>query len=222
MLIGLLIMTLDYANRNNYVMVTVMFSILILTKHLFIPLTPLFAIYLLTNYYHMYRHNIKVLLMKVLSLVIIAILALLLAFLPFALQQPSAFNQLEQIFKRLFPWDRGLLHAYWAPNIWAIYCAIDLCLSKLFGSSSNHYPQHHSSTSGLVGNFDYRVLPVVPKFAVLVLLISLLILPLISITKKFDSNSLIKSVIYSTFTMFMFGYHVHEKVYCIFIIFINS
>jgi len=212
MLIGLLIMTLDYANRNNYVMVTVMFSILILMKHLFIPLTPLFAFYLLTNYYNTYKNNIKVLCMKVLGLVIIAILALLIAFLPFALQQPSAFDQLEQIFKRLFPWDRGLLHAYWAPNIWAIYCAIDICLSKLLNSPSNFNHQYHSSTSGLVGNFDHRILPMVPKYLVILILILLLIPPLILITKKFDSNSLMKNVIYTTFTMFMFGYHVHEKV----------
>ena len=210
MLLGLLILSLDFANRDNKVMVTIMFSILILMKHLFIPLTPLFAIYLLSNYYHNYNKNIVILIMKISQLVAIAITSLALAFLPFMLQDPaSPYKQLFQIFQRLFPWGRGLLHAYWAPNIWAIYCSIDLVLSKVLKIDSND--NIHASTSGLVGDFHYRVLPSIPKSVVLLTLVVFLLPPLVLIARKCDPSTLLNCAIYSTFTMFMFGYHVHEK-----------
>ena len=83
-------------------------------------------------------------------------------------------GQIGQLLSRLFPTQRGLLHAYWAPNIWALYAAVDELLRivgpKLFGLKVG--PQ--SITKGLVQDTKFAVLPNVPTWFTMVLAVTLM------------------------------------------------
>jgi alpha-1,3-glucosyltransferase len=67
----------------------------------------------------------EILPVRFLSLANAVILVFLSSLGPFALM-----GQLPQLLSRLFPFTRGLNHAYWAPNAWALVTALDRVLLK--------------------------------------------------------------------------------------------
>ncbi|KAB1272139.1 putative dolichyl pyrophosphate Glc1Man9GlcNAc2 alpha-1; 3-glucosyltransferase [Camelus dromedarius] len=149
-------------------------------------------------------------------------------------------NQLPQLFSRLFPFKRGLCHAYWAPNFWALYSALDKVLSvigmDLIGKiwcahdktkqnkmsvysvglelkllDPNKVPKA-SMTSGLVQQFQHTVLPSVTPLATLICTL-IAILPSIFCLwfKPQGPRGFLRCLILCALSSFMFGWHVHEK-----------
>ena len=76
----------------------------------------------------------------------------------------SSQHQLTQIFSRLFPWGRGLCHAYWAPNVWSWYVTGDRVARRAIKVLKIPMFQNISDTSsgmtgGLVQITSMSVLP---------------------------------------------------------------
>lgn len=79
----------------------------------------------------------------------------------------------RQLLSRLFPFQRGLCHAYWAPNLWALYSALDrvslLALSRAGIALPGASTSASATTSGLVADAAPAVLPAVRPQATMVL-----------------------------------------------------
>ena len=75
---------------------------------------------------------------------------------------------MKQLLSRLFPTERGLLHSYWAPNVWALYGFVDEVL-RCVGSKYGFKVGPQSITKGLVQDAKLAVLPNVPNVLTLVL-----------------------------------------------------
>jgi alpha-1,3-glucosyltransferase len=122
---------------------------------------------------------------------------------------------MPKLISRLFPFKRGLCHAYWAPNIWAIYNIVDKILSALLMNKTN---STNSSTSGLVQDINHVVLPNITPFITFILSFIAMILPICCLIfskksnlKRKQSDILLMFIIICAFGSYLFGWHVHEK-----------
>ncbi|KXS12280.1 glycosyltransferase family 57 protein [Gonapodya prolifera JEL478] len=150
------------------------------------------------------------------------------SFLPFLASTPLApLAHLSQIISRLFPFRRGLVHAYWAPNFWALYVALDRALALAFRLLRLPIDAEamRSATRGVVEDVKFAVLgdvrPGVTVVATLVAMMpSLVHLWLSSGRGKNISPTpssqrpqvvFLASLVSCAFASFIFGWHVHEK-----------
>ena len=237
-LLGLLVLCFHFALKKNYRAVAATYCVLVLSKHLFVPLALPFGVYLIRAYCFPPSHSSSLSkpigrgILDFLQLVSIAIFFLSLAFGPFLLQI-NPMEQLQQIFSRLFPFKRGLVHAYWAPNMWAIYSFFDrfmLLMMKNYGnifvskqipilkviaenflSSSPSLTATSSLTSGLVGDTSMEILPDISALSALSLVFLSMLPSVYAIFKKPVPMMLIRVIVNCSFCSFIFGYHVHEK-----------
>ena len=100
------------------------------------------------------------------KLAITVVFGFLLSFGPFILN-----GQLLVVIGRLFPVKRGLTHAYWAPNFWALYCFADRCIAMIAKKINSEYEVPEGSTSGLVQQSAFAFLPNIPPSATVILTI---------------------------------------------------
>jgi alpha-1,3-glucosyltransferase len=94
------------------------FSTLLCLKHIYLYLAPAYFFYLLRSY--CLSPTWRPQMLNIIKLGCVVLTPLVLAFGPFI-----ALGQGDVLLKRLFPFLRGLCHAYWAPNFWALYSFAD-------------------------------------------------------------------------------------------------
>ncbi|XP_015511893.1 probable dolichyl pyrophosphate Glc1Man9GlcNAc2 alpha-1,3-glucosyltransferase isoform X1 [Neodiprion lecontei] len=207
-LLGVLMLSLSKVTRiskeSQVLQGAFWFTVLLNLKHIYVYVAPAFIVWLL----RMYCFKNRQCLVRILILGSIVILTTTLSFGPFI-------SQLPQVITRLFPFKRGLVHAYWAANAWALYTGCDKVLSiiwKQFGWSTASGAA--SMTAGLVQENVYAVLPTPTPVATFVITFTMM-LP--SLWVLFIRNShktpqhFIRCVVLCGLTSFMFGWHVHEK-----------
>ncbi|KAK0404086.1 hypothetical protein QR680_017282 [Steinernema hermaphroditum] len=133
------------------------------------------------------------------------------SFGPFLLA--GSFELLGQILSRLFPFHRGLTHALWAPNFWAIYNAADFVafqVARCFPNLLPFVPTLSQYTSGLVKEYSHSVLWNVSPLATLSLILMALT-PLVYRRMKNPRGDIVVDMVLCSFAFFFFGWHVHEK-----------
>ncbi|SLM36612.1 dolichyl glycosyltransferase [Lasallia pustulata] len=162
-LYGILILSLVLARQRSTVLMSgLLFAGLLCLKHIYLYLAPAYFVYLL-RVYCLSQHSIfRIRFGNTIKLAVGIFLIFGAAFGPFAY-----WGQTQQLLGRLFPFSRGLCHAYWAPNVWAMYSFTDRVLiyvAPKLGLKVNK-AAISSVTRGLVGDTSFAALPDIPPTA---------------------------------------------------------
>ncbi|KAF2074611.1 hypothetical protein CYY_004081 [Polysphondylium violaceum] len=214
---GILILSIYFICRGNILIGSMLFSVLLNFKHIYMYMAPAFFIYLLKYYCFDLPRNSETQSSSLISLFnvsnfiklgFVVLFVFVLSLGPFIVMA-----QIPQLLSRLFPFGRGLSHAYWAPNFWSLYNFADRLALFLGLVSKDNIKYTGNLTSGLVGSESqsHVILPQITPPITLLITIVFLIPSLYGIFKKKDNQSFLIGITQSCFTFFMFGWHVHEK-----------
>ena len=201
-LIGLLIFSVAFAEGGKPNLAAFVFTTLVCFKHIFAYVGPVYLIWLSRSYCKVGMNGCDW--GKVFNLGAIVLAVLSICASPVILTGQSI-----ACISRLFPFGRGLTHAYWAPNIWAIYSAADRVIGRLFGEESSL--SGISSTSGLVGITANLILPEIsPLFT---LFVTMLFYSPIAVLLWQNPTRVGLGVWVAAggLAVFLSGWHVHEK-----------
>lgn len=125
-LYGVLILSIVLARKDSGLLASgILFAALLCLKHIYLYLAPAYFVYLLRTYCLGPRSIFDVRFLRCIKLALGIGVVATLAFGPFVY-----YGQILQLLNRLFPFSRGLCHAYWAPNVWAMYSFSDRVLIR--------------------------------------------------------------------------------------------
>ncbi|CAR24515.1 dolichyl-P-Glc:Glc1Man(9)GlcNAc(2)-PP-dolichol alpha-1,3-glucosyltransferase [Lachancea thermotolerans CBS 6340] len=242
-LFAILIASIVAAKHQRYLLCGFFFSTALCFKHIFLYLAPSFFAFLLRVYildfsnfrFRTYNDLISMVRWKnlfKLGTVVLSVFAV--CFAPFIYQLP-------QLMSRLFPFSRGLTHAYWAPNFWALYSALDKVLTLFFlkvpyvhkfltqvvspplipvtiDEIKTKLQQYNVGTKGLVQDVYFVILPQIQPKLTFILTLFYQILAVIPVLFSPSFERFVGSLTLCGFASFLFGWHVHEKAVLLIII----
>ena len=208
LLLGVLLLSVADVRAGRERRGAVGFAALLCAKHLFLFAAPLYFCHLLQTHVLARAATLRAAITRlgVLGALVAAVAAL--AFGPFAALGAGAAGGLGAIGGRLFPFGRGLTHAYWAPNAWALYTFAD----KLAAAALGRRGAAAAASGGLVGEAPLSVLPAVGP-AHCALLVLALLAPVLrrTLARPAAAAAFAPAVAYCGLAAFLCGYHVHEK-----------
>ena len=212
------------------------FAALLAMKHLYLILAPLYFFYLLRHHCFIVKKEISYKnytdsqekhqgemkfhfsWKRFVLLAVVSLICFLGPFIPFVIQISNPMEQLGQILKRLFPFGRGLVHDYWAANVWALF---------LFASRVATFTVRRAPIPDDIRSLVEPFIPFPepsPGVVATILLIGLAPATIYtwkvgtsSLTRWWQLNSFIPAmffvhgVVFSSLSGFMLGFHVHEK-----------
>ena len=211
-LIGMLLISCGSLHAGSDLTAAFLFAVLLNFKHLFLFTAPLYFVHLLRGFVLQGQPMLPIprgALVRLFVLASLVIAVFLASVGPFLV-----LGQLAQLGGRLFPFGRGLTHAYWAPNVWALYTFADrvtaAAFRRIFGGGAASSAAL-GGTSGKVGETAMLVLPAIGAghTALLVLLAQAPVL--VGTWRRPDPAAFAPAVAFCGLAAYLFGYHVHEK-----------
>ncbi|KAJ5315489.1 hypothetical protein N7476_005796 [Penicillium atrosanguineum] len=231
---GIMVLSIVLARKQSTLLYSgITFAALLCFKHIYLYLSLAWFVYLLRAYCLDPKNVLRPRLGNIIKLGVCVVGIFAIAFGPFV-----QWGQIFQLKDRLFPFSRGLCHAYWAPNIWAMYSFTDRALiprKYLFSERGLKVllisfivaprlglPVNRealtSVTRGLVGDTSFAILPEVTKEHTFLLTFVFQLVPLVKLWFRPDWDTFVGAVTLCGYASFLFGWHVHEKAVLLIII----
>ena len=208
-LYGILLISMTLLRQQTSMLLGgILFAILLCFKHIYLYIAPAYFVYLLRAFVLDPKSVYRFRLWNAITLGIGVLAVFGVAIGPFA-----AMGQINQLKSRLFPFARGLCHAYWAPNVWAMYSFADRLLLSLspYLNLGVDKSAINSVTRGLVGNTSFAVLPDISPGTCFALTLTFQLIPLVRLWTKPTWDSFVTALTLCGYSSFLFGWHVHEK-----------
>jgi alpha-1,3-glucosyltransferase len=196
-----------------------LFSTLLNFKHIYIYIAPAYFIFLLQSYVVKGSGSSslhsgpaeRLFTLGITTLTPFALSVIPLALSGFSGNSPaSPVGILSQMLSRLFPFSRGLNHAYWAANIWSLYTFADRVLVKLLPATPID-DLSATASRGIIGDTRFTFLPQIAAGHCFILTTIFTAIFSIRLFIKPTQTSFLQAITLFGLTSFLFGFHVHEK-----------